>query len=140
MIFKIPPSKQRETVPIKMNCQLFSITLRTLRPAGIWLIALMFLTLFLPAGYWATPPVQGADRPFELSSLDFSSVMVGSPADPNSYGKDSKQSHEKKPALTALALADQLVKPGANFPQVNIIPLWLFSHHLQFLPRPPPLS
>jgi hypothetical protein len=111
----------------------------TLGPAGIWLIVLMLLTLSLPAGKWSTPPAQGADRPFELSSLDFCSEVVGSPADPTSYGKYSKQSPEKKTELTVLALEGQPVKSGANFLQVIIIPPWLVSDHPQFLPRPPPL-
>ncbi|HXV19356.1 MAG TPA: hypothetical protein VD811_00030 [Desulfuromonadales bacterium] len=124
-------------MPIKMISKRL---IGALGPAGIWLIALLFLTLSLPAGYWAALPVQGPDRPFELSSLDFSSEVVGSPADPTSYGKTAKQSSEKKTELAVPALADQLVESGAIFLQVIIIPPWLVSDHPQFLPRPPPLS
>ena len=115
------------------------ILFRNLRLAGSWLIALMCLTLLIPAVCLATPSMEGAAKQFELLALNFGVELLDSPVEPTGIGKHATQCPETATLASNLALVGQLPPREAGFIQFASTSPWLVRFHSLFLPRPPPL-
>lgn len=120
-----------------MSGQLF---VRTLRPAGLWFVTLLCLTLSLPTAYLETPSAQRADKQSELIAQNYSAELLGSPVEPTSFKRHSKQALEPEAIVPGLDLAEQPSQDGANFVQAAVTTPWHLRYHQLSLPRPPPRS
>lgn len=111
----------------------------TLRPAGLWLIVLMCLSLAQPLLSLAGPAPQETNL-LEFKAPDFDAELLDSPVEQPGSTKHSLYCPEAGSVPSRIVLADQLTSGRSDYLRITISSRWLATSPTLFFPRPPPQS